>query len=227
MWGDKSVLFVCACVCGRVSCPLWSYAALTLTSVSPEDWPTLSSQHDAQVPSCNTSWLAVASSPLIVPAPSPLAPSLSPSFRSHCFLRPLSLFLYHHLIRPATRALSGPVSHPAVFRAGRESEGGKPGANGDNKPMTAFSPTHVCCSAFVRVSARSALLCMHVRKLLRRRQSGVGKFTGKHRNPLLRDFHTVPRLRVRSQPPTVFVHMCVCLCMSALARQQSPNISWG
>ncbi len=41
-----------------------------------------------------------------------------------------------------------------------------------------------------------------------RGESGVGKFTGKHRNPLLRDFHTVPRLRVRSQPPTESVHVC-------------------
>lgn len=55
-----------------------------------------------------------------------------PPFRSHCFLRPLSLFLYHRLIHPATRALSGPVSHPAVF-TGDESckkwqrEGGREG----------------------------------------------------------------------------------------------------
>lgn len=55
----------------------------------------------------------------------------------------------------------------------REREGGKRGANGDNKPMTAF--VRLMC-AVVRVSA--ALLCMHVRKLLRRKQCRVGKFTG-------------------------------------------------
>lgn len=59
-----------------------------------------------------------------------IVPALPPSpFRSHCFLRPLSFFLYHRLIHPATRALSGPVSLPAVFRGdesreNREREGG-------------------------------------------------------------------------------------------------------
>lgn len=39
--------------------------------------------------------------------------------------------------------------------------------------------------------------------------SGVCKFMMKHRNPLLRDFHTGARLRVWSQPPTVTLHVCV------------------
>lgn len=47
--------------------------------------------------------------------------------------------------------------------------------------------------------------------------SKVGKFTAKPRNPLLRDFHTVPRLTVRSQPPTASapacVRACVCRCV--------------
>lgn len=34
-------------------------------------------------------------------------------------------------------------------------------------------------------------------------ECGVVEFTRKHRNPVLHDFHAVPRLRVHSQPPTV------------------------
>lgn len=45
----------------------------------------------------------------------------------------------------------------------------------------------------------------------RREAPGVGKFMMKHRNPLLRDFHTVARLSVRSQPPTVTLHVCMHL----------------
>lgn len=68
-----------------------------------------------------------------------------------------------------------------------------------------MSLTGLCAGAF-------HFSCVRGNALLRTKQEGVskvGKFTVKHRNPLLRDFHTVPRLRVRSQPPTASVHVCM------------------
>lgn len=64
-------------------------------------------------------------------------------FRSHCFLWPISLFLYHCLIRPTTTVLSRPVSHPAVFRRDERRAGWKRQDNCDNTRITC-SQIHSC-----------------------------------------------------------------------------------
>lgn len=74
---------------------------------------------------------------LIGPAPSPS----SPPFRSNFFLRPLSLFFYDRLIHLATRALSGPVSHPAVFTGDEKWETWE--REGETKRRTAHTWLHV------------------------------------------------------------------------------------
>lgn len=88
----------------------------------------------------------------IVRAPSPS----SLSFRSHCFLRPLSPFLYHRLSRPATRALSRPVSHPAVF-TGDESHEKRERAGGMKPEGSTYISVCVTCSRIHGCLPRSML----------------------------------------------------------------------
>lgn len=181
MLRDKSLVFVHLCVL----CPLWSHGALTLTPVSPGDWPTphLTSDNSGalsqHLPIGCCSRLVSQS---IVPAPSPS----SPPCRSHCFLRRLSLFLYHRLIHPATRALSGPVSYPAVF-TGDESckkrEGGR--EEGMKKEDSTYMIACIMCSWIhgrllgVRYEPHAfACLCLLlftcVRKCFIKREAGGG-----------------------------------------------------
>lgn len=114
--------------------------------MSPGDWPTPSWHHEAQVPTCSASWVAVATDSwvswlFLLPPPSP------PPFRSHCFLRPLSLFLYHRLIHPATRALSRPVSYPAAFRGDESRENrGREGGRDEKEEWTVYVIACVMCS---------------------------------------------------------------------------------
>lgn len=126
-----------------------------------------------------TSWLAVAAgswaSQLFLP------PSIS--FRNHCFLRPLSLFLYHCLIHPTTRALSGPVSHPAVFR---RDESCKEMERGMKKRRQQWQHIRACvchvrsnsqlsiwCAVWVLgvYECESILLCMCLRKCFIEREA--------------------------------------------------------
>lgn len=123
----------------------------------------------------------------------------SPPSKSHRFLPPLSLFLYRCLIRPVTRALGRAVSHPAGLRDGDE-ECRWRWKRGELKKASRMLSC-VC-------------VCVCVSRCFIKWQVGggwseVGKITVKPRNPLLRDFHTVPRLRVRSQPPTASAPVCV------------------
>ena len=121
---------VCNCVylCVCVSCPLWTV---------PRPWPQCHKGINLLPPDtmrlrcplkAPPDWLLpLARGPVDCSWPPPLTTHPPPSFKSHCFLRPLSLFLYHRLIHPATRALSGPVSRPAGFRdeSGNTREGGR------------------------------------------------------------------------------------------------------
>lgn len=71
-------------------------------------------------------------------------------------------------------------------------------------------------------------LCTGAVCFSRAREAGgsrVSKFTVKHRNPPLRDFHTVPRLRARSQPPTESAHVCVCVTLLRSSSFYSLHIS--
>lgn len=112
-------------------------------------------------------------------------------------------------LNPDKRALSGPVSHTAAY-AGDEQKKRKKRRWYRNEstfpiPCVLWFSTQ-CCNAFVRRSY------FWGNGLSWRAGGGAGggKFMMKHRNPLLRDFHTVASLRVWSQPPTVALHVCVC-----------------
>lgn len=153
-------------------------------------------------------WQLVALSTL--PAPS----SSSRSFRSHFSLQLLSLFLYHCLIHSAT---SGPsVGLSATLQHSQEMS-----RNTDESGVDTGKSAHArfnvsCdfeCSALMRLCASPTIHTSEETVYGGERGGGEGprvcKFMMKRRNPLLRDFHTVARLRVWSQPPTVTLHVCV------------------
>lgn len=111
----------------------------------------------------------------------------------------LSLFLYHCLIHSATSGpsvgLSATLQHSQKMSRNRDESGIDTGkcAHARFSVSCDFE-----CSALMRLYASPTL---HMREEMvyggeRGEVPEVCKFMMKHRNPLLRDFHTVSRLRV-------------------------------
>lgn len=151
----------------------------------------------SQVPSPSTSSSAGAGgswlSQLFLPLPH------SRSFKSHCSLWLVSLFLYHRLIHPATSEPLVGLSATLQRLQKMSKKKKKNKRSRDDTGMRAHSQSYVSCD--FRCSAVMYLYASPTFEEMvyhgeRGEVPGVGKFMMKHRNPLLRDFHTLARLRV-------------------------------